>query len=185
MQITDEEIVQIYQEDRNTLDKTVSDIVQLLDKRAQKIAVAESCTGGMLSQWITSVSGASNVYELGICTYSNRMKECYLHVPGDLLESYGAVSRQTAQAMAEGLREASGAELCISITGLAGPGGGTPECPVGTVFAGILYGDCLCVMHLHLERLCAPERQAIREGAAVCAFGAARRMLEEESECRM
>ncbi len=185
MRISDEEIVQIYQEDRNALDKTVSDIVQLLDKRAQKIATAESCTGGLLSQWITSISGASNVFELGLCTYSNSMKMRFLHVPEKILETYGAVSSQTAQAMADGLKEISGADLCITITGLAGPGGGTPECPVGTVFAGICYRDCMCVAHLHLELLCKPERQAIREGAAVCAFGIALRMLMEESECRM
>lgn len=178
MRITDEEIVQIYQEDRNTLDKTVSDIVQLLDKRTQKISVAESCTGGMLSQWITSVSGASNVYELGLCTYSNRIKEQFLHVPSEVLNTYGAVSTQTAQAMAEGLRKISEADLCISITGLAGPGGGTPECPVGTVFTGIVYEDIICTAHLHLEQLCMPERQVIREGAAVCAFGIALRMMK-------
>ncbi|MGN0592701.1 MAG: CinA family protein [Ruminococcus sp.] len=185
MQISDEALVQIYQEDKNTLDKTVSDIVQLLDKSTQKIATAESCTGGLLSQWITSVSGASNVFELGICTYSNRMKEHFLHVPSELLRTYGAVSPQTAQAMAEGLKDISGADLCISVTGLAGPGGGTPLCPVGTVYTGVFYHDRLCVAHLQLAHLCVPERQAIRTGTAVCAFGIARRMLMEESECRM
>ncbi len=183
--ISHEEIVQIYQEHRNALDKTVSDIVQLLDKRAQKIAFAESCTGGMLSQQLTAVSGASSVYELGLCTYSNTMKERFLGVPHETLEKYDAVSPQTAQAMAEGLRTLSEAALCVTVTGFAGPGGGTEQYPVGTVFVGVLYEDHLCIAHLQLHRLGLCERGAVRMGAAVCAFGIALKMLMEESECRM
>lgn len=171
--------MQIYQEAGNALDKTVSDIVQLLDKRAQKIATAESCTGGMLSQLITSVSGASSVFELGLCTYSNDMKERFLHVPKGLLDTYGAVSAQVAGSMARGLGEISGAELCVSVTGFAGPGGGTEEYPVGTVFAGICYGGYMCVAHLELHRFCGTSREAIRRGAAVCALGIALKMLKE------
>jgi nicotinamide mononucleotide (NMN) deamidase PncC len=84
--------------------------------------------------------------------------------------------------MVQGLRRVSEAELCLSVTGLAGPGGGTPTCPVGTVYAGILYGDRMCVAHLRLDTLCPPERQAIRNGAAVCIFGIAHKMLMEEAE---
>ena len=179
VQLSHEEIVQICQEAGNTLDKTVSDIVHLLDKRSKKIATAESCTGGMLSQLITSVSGASSIFELGLCTYSDAMKERFLHVPKGLLDTYGAVSAQVAGSMARGLSELSGAELCISVTGFAGPGGGTEKYPVGTVFVAVKYKDHMCVAHLELYRFCEMQRSAIRKAAAVCVFGIALKMLKE------
>ncbi len=179
-----EEIVQIYKENRNTLDKVLENIVQLLDKRAEKISTAESCTGGLLSQLITSVSGASSVFEMGVCTYSNRMKMKLLHVPEDILDTFSAVSAETAEAMVRGLQRESGAELCISVTGIAGPTGGTEAKPIGTVYAGVLYRDKLCVEDLRLWSVCPCNRQAIREAAAVCAFGIALRFLMEDEECR-
>lgn len=176
-----EEIVQIYKENRNTLDKTIENIVQLFDKREKKVSTAESCTGGLLSEMITAVPGASAVFEMGLCTYSNNVKMKLLGVPQDVLSQYGAVSPQTAEAMVLGLKKLSGADLCISVTGLAGPGGGTPECPVGTVFAGILYDDTLCVLHIEAYRMCSLTRENVRHAAAVCAFGTALRMILEES----
>ncbi len=123
------------------LDKTVTNVVKLLKHRGHTIAFAESCTGGLLSELITSVSGASEVFELGICTYSERIKMKYLDVPEETLGSYGVVSSQTALAMVQGLKKASGADICVSVTGIAGPGGGTPETPVGTVYIGFdVYG---------------------------------------------
>ena len=119
--------------DDNKLDKTVSDVVKLLKQRNWKIASAESCTGGFVSQMITSVSGASSVFELGLCTYSDRMKHNLLGVPEEILQKYGAVSPQTAEAMVRGLHKKSGADVCISVTGIAGPDGGTEKTPVGTV----------------------------------------------------
>ena len=100
--------------DDNKLDKTVSDVVKLLKQRNWKIASAESCTGGFVSQMITSVSGASSVFELGLCTYSDRMKHNLLGVPEEILQKYGAVSPQTAEAMVRGLHKKSGADVCIS-----------------------------------------------------------------------
>lgn len=184
IRISHDEIVQIYKENRDTLDKATESIVQLLDKRAEKISTAESCTGGLLSQLITSVSGASSVFEMGVCTYSDRIKTKLLGVPEEILEEYTAVSPETAEFMVLGLRRESGAELCISITGIAGPSGGTENQPVGTVYAGVLYRDILCVTDLMLWDVCASERQEIRHAAAVCAFGIALRMLMEDEECR-
>ena len=104
------------------LDRTVTNVVQLLMLKAMTISTAESCTGGLLSELITSVPGASQVFELGVCTYSNRIKQALLNVPEGMLAQYGPVSRQVALAMVRGLKEKSDADLCISVTGLAGPG---------------------------------------------------------------
>ncbi|MEO0983651.1 MAG: CinA family protein [Pseudomonadota bacterium] len=98
-----------------------------------KIATAESCTGGLLAGLLTEFSGSSDVLERGYAVYSNRAKQDVLGVPGDMLADYGAVSEPVARAMAEGCLEHSRANIAVSITGIAGPGGGTPMKPVGTV----------------------------------------------------
>lgn len=102
-------------------------------ERRVKIASAESCTGGLIAALFTDFSGSSDVFERGFVTYSNRSKEEVLNVPGDLIADYGAVSEAVARLMAEGALEASRANLAIAVTGIAGPGGGTPMKPVGTV----------------------------------------------------
>lgn len=102
-------------------------------ERRVKIVTAESCTGGMLAALFTEFSGSSDVFERGFVTYSNRSKEEMLGVPGDMIADYGAVSEAVARLMAEGALENSRANLSLSITGIAGPGGGTPMKPVGTV----------------------------------------------------
>lgn len=102
-------------------------------ERRVKIATAESCTGGLLAGLFTEFSGSSDVFERGYVTYSNRAKEEILGVPGDMIADYGAVSEAVARLMAEGALENSRANLALSITGIAGPGGGTPMKPVGTV----------------------------------------------------
>ena len=98
-----------------------------------KIATAESCTGGLLAALLTDLAGSSDVFERGFVTYSNRAKEEALDVPGDMIADFGAVSEAVARAMAEGALDNSRANLSVSITGIAGPGGGTPMKPVGTV----------------------------------------------------
>ncbi len=178
--ITCEEVVQIYQENQYALDKITENVVKLLDRRAEKISTAESCTGGLLSELITNVPGASAVFEMGVCTYSDRVKTKLLNVPESVLLEYNAVSQQTAEAMVKGLRKLSGAELCISITGIAGPSGGTKDQPVGTVYAGVLYKDTICVVNLKLYKVCRQDRHEIRRAAAVCAFGIALRILMED-----
>ncbi len=98
-----------------------------------RIVTAESCTGGLVSGAICSVAGASDVLERGFITYSNRAKQEVLDVPGDLLADHGAVSEPVARAMAEGALAAASAHVAVAVTGVAGPGGGTPMKPVGTV----------------------------------------------------
>tara|TARA_X000000950_G_scaffold257016_1_gene323003 strand:+ start:54269 stop:54763 length:495 start_codon:yes stop_codon:yes gene_type:complete len=102
-------------------------------QRRLRIVTAESCTGGLLSGLLVEIPGSSKVFERGFVTYSNKAKEEVLGVPGDLLADYGAVSEPVARAMAEGALEESRANISISITGVAGPGGGTRLKPVGTV----------------------------------------------------
>lgn len=101
--------------------------------RSLRIVTAESCTGGLVAGAICSIAGASDVFERGFVTYTNRAKQEMLGVPGDLLADVGAVSEPVARMMAEGALEASNAHIAVAITGVAGPGGGTPMKPVGTV----------------------------------------------------
>jgi PncC family amidohydrolase len=120
----------------------------VLAPRGLTIAVAESCTGGLISSRITDVAGASAYFLAGIVAYSNEAKEEFLSVPRDLLMARGAVSREAAEGMAEGVRRATGADLGLSVTGIAGPGGGTREKPVGTVYIGLCAGtDRLVRLH--------------------------------------
>lgn len=117
-------------------------IVRELQKRGYTITTAESCTGGLLAGGILNVSGASAVYNEGHITYSNEAKERLLGVSHDTLEQYGAVSEQTAAEMAMGAARVANANVGLSTTGIAGPGGGTPEKPVGLVYVGCcINGD--------------------------------------------
>jgi nicotinamide-nucleotide amidase len=99
----------------------------------RKIAIAESCTGGLVSAALTEIPGASDVFEAGYVTYSNAAKVHELHVSEEIVDTFGAVSVATAWAMARGALNATDADVAVSITGIAGPGGGTPQKPVGTV----------------------------------------------------
>ena len=118
-----------------------SEIITKLIEQNISIATAESCTGGSLGKIITSVPGASGIYGYGFITYANEAKEKLLGVPHEVLQSVGAVSSETALSMAEGARRVSGSDIGVSTTGIAGPGGGTEEKPVGTVFVAVVYGE--------------------------------------------
>ncbi|MBP3855677.1 MAG: nicotinamide-nucleotide amidohydrolase family protein [Ruminiclostridium sp.] len=118
------------------LDKTAENVVLLLKERGLTLASAESCTGGLISAEITSVSGSSDVFGYGVCTYANEAKMKLLGVREETLAAVGAVSEETAVQMAEGVRKLSGADMAVSVTGIAGPTGGTPDKPVGTVYIG-------------------------------------------------
>lgn len=109
----------------------------MLAERGTRIAVAESCTGGLIASQITDVPGSSAWFEEGIVAYSNRSKERLLGVSEETLRAHGAVSRETAMRMAEGVRRMSGAEIGLAVTGIAGPGGGSPEKPVGSLHIAI------------------------------------------------
>lgn len=125
---------QIYTTGDDTLEEIIG---RELRQRRWKIAVAESCTGGLIGGRLTNVSGSSEYFDRSLVTYSNESKMELLGVPGAIIEQYGAVSEQTARAMAEGVREHSGVEVGLSVTGIAGPSGGTPEKPVGLVYIGL------------------------------------------------
>ena len=112
-------------------------IVTLLKKKKLKLAIAESCTGGMLSSAITSVSGSSKVFTMGLVTYSNQSKTSVLKVPKQIIKKHGAVSAQCCLSMVNNLSKISKANICISITGIAGPKGGSKLKPVGLIFIGI------------------------------------------------
>ena len=116
---------------------TNSEIISKLIENNISIATAESCTGGSLGKIITSVSGASSIYGYGFITYANEAKEKILGVPHEILETVGAVSSETALAMAEGARRVGASDIGVSTTGIAGPTGGTPEKPVGLVYIAI------------------------------------------------
>ena len=113
------------------------DVIQAL--KGKTLVTAESCTGGGIGAALTAIPGSSAVYKGGIISYTNWVKVNILNVDGELLETYGAVSAQVAEAMAEGARKALQADVAISVTGLAGPGGDEFDNPVGTVFIG--YSD--------------------------------------------
>jgi nicotinamide-nucleotide amidase len=115
--------------------QTLEDIMgALLIQRKLTLAVAESCTGGMIGSRITNIAGSSEYFERGVVTYSNGAKTELLGVPAELIERKGAVSREVVAAMAKGVRERAGTDLGLAVTGIAGPGGGTPEKPVGLVY---------------------------------------------------
>jgi len=120
-------------------------IVTALKRKKIKISIAESCTGGMLSSAITSISGSSKVFILGLITYSNQSKTSVLKVPKKIIQRYGAVSVQCCLSMVNNLYKISKSQICISITGVAGPKGGSKQKPVGLVYIGIKVGKKVIV----------------------------------------
>ena len=116
-------------------------IVTLLKKKRFKLSIVESCTGGLLASSITSISGASKVFNLGLITYSNQAKIKILKVNNNIIRKYGAVSHECCSAMAKNLSRISKANINVSITGIAGPKGGTKQKPVGLVYIGVEKGN--------------------------------------------
>ena len=120
--------------------QTLEDIMgALLLQRRMSLAVAESCTGGMIGSRITNIAGSSEYFDRGVVTYSNAAKTDLLGVPAELIERKGAVSKEVAAAMALGVRERAGTDLGLAVTGIAGPGGGTPQKPVGLVYIALAW----------------------------------------------
>jgi nicotinamide-nucleotide amidase len=124
----------IYAEGEVELEEIVG---KLLKEKSLSISVAESCTGGYISHRITNISGSSTYFNRGVVTYSNEAKIELLHVGDELIRKFGAVSEEVARAMAEGIRNVSGTDVGVSVTGIAGPTGGTPDKPIGLVFIGL------------------------------------------------
>jgi nicotinamide-nucleotide amidase len=124
----------LFAEDGDTMDCVLA---RLFREKKVTLSLAESCTGGMIASRITAMAGSSAYFLEGNVTYSNEAKTRMLGVPAELIEQHGAVSAEVARAMAEGARKAAGSDLAVSVTGIAGPDGGTAEKPVGTVYIGI------------------------------------------------
>ena len=120
-------------------------LVKNLILKKLKISFAESCTGGMLSSTITSISGSSKVFNLGLITYSNKVKIDILKVPKEIISKYGAVSSECCLSMVKSLSKISKADISVSITGIAGPSGGTKLKPVGLVYIGIKKGNKIII----------------------------------------
>lgn len=152
-------------------------LVKALTERGYTVAAAESCTGGMVTAAITSVSGASAVLEYSAVTYANRIKEQVLGVSHATLAAYGAVSEQTAREMAQGIRKAAEADLGIAVTGIAGPTGGTEEKPVGTVYIAAANAEECFVKRLQLLEACGNDREAIRTASVCCVLQLALELL--------
>lgn len=143
--ITENDFMQIL-ESENIEEKELTHLlIDKLKKKGMKVASAESCTGGLISKLLTDESGVSEVFDCGVCSYANCIKEKVLGVSHESLEKYGAVSPYVAAEMAQGVRNLANADLGISTTGVAGPTGGSPEKPVGTVFIGISLKDTTLV----------------------------------------
>jgi nicotinamide-nucleotide amidase len=142
-------------------------LVRLCRTKNLTVATAESCTGGMIAAAITSVPGSSAVLDRGFVTYSNAAKTELLGVPADLIDSVGAVSEAVARLMAQGAKQRAGVDLAVSVTGVAGPDGGSPEKPVGTVWFGLAAADGQVFTH---HRLFPGDRQAIRTASTLFAL---------------
>jgi nicotinamide-nucleotide amidase len=153
-------------------------LVQGLITRGKTLAVAESCTGGLIASRITEIPGASRAFGYGFCTYLNEAKTKLLGVKPETLERFGAVSMETALEMARGAREVSGADIAISVTGVAGPDGGTPEKPVGLVWVGVSTANGEEAHELRLSRGYAGDRGIIRNMAAMNAMHYALKALQ-------
>lgn len=162
----------VYGVDVDSLEQVV---VQEMTARGLTLATAESCTGGLMGKRITDVPGASACYLGGVVSYQNEVKENLLGVCHETLITKGAVSEETACQMAEGVRKALGADIGISTTGVAGPGGGTPEKPVGLIYVGISTKDKTWAVRILRPR---QSRESLRRLASSTAFDLVRRHLE-------
>lgn len=163
--------------EKNTLEKAV---VKLLKKYDLKVTTAESCTGGLLAGRLINVPGASDVLKEGFITYSNKAKRKYLDVDKNTLKKYTAVSEETAKEMAIGGAFAADRDVCVAVTGLAGPGGGTEEKPVGLVYIAVYVKDSVQVKEYHLNGT----REEIRQRAVLEALDLLRRSILENYQSR-
>lgn len=160
----------IYGQNQDSMELVVG---KLLNNKKLNLAVAESCTGGLVSHKITRISGSSAYYLGGITSYANSMKSNFLDIDQELIEKHGAVSKEVAVAMALGIMAGTGADLALSITGIAGPDGGTEEKPVGTVYIGLVSGELFQVDRFQFEG----SREQIQEMAATTGLDQIRRFL--------
>ncbi len=157
------------------VESTEEIIGRLLRKKGWRLSIAESCTGGLIGHRITNVPGSSDYFDAGVISYSNDAKRALLSVPDETIRTYGAVSRQTAVAMAEGIRKLRGVEAGVGVTGIAGPSGGTETKPVGLVYIALsspVRAECR-------EFRFDGDRDMIKLQASEAALDMLRMMLEE------
>jgi nicotinamide-nucleotide amidase len=167
----------LFSEDERGVEEVVLDLCRA---RGWTLATAESCTGGLVAGRLTSVPGASDVFVGGIVSYANEVKEQELGVPAATLERHGAVSAETAAAMAAGVRARLHADVAVSVTGIAGPGGGTPEKPVGLVY---VHAETPEASH-GIDFTYGHDRESIRRRATVASLHLLRRLLEQDRHRR-
>lgn len=166
----------VYGENVDSLEQVV---VKKLKEKNLKVSFAESCTGGLIAKRLTDIPGSSDVFECGVVTYANRIKNKLISVKSETLEQYGAVSCQTAKEMAKGVKALSGADIGIGVTGIAGPGGGTPEKPVGLVYVSVCgLGRCYVKRLVLGHGSSEGEREHIRYLAASNALDMVRRLID-------
>ena len=152
--MNENDFIEVRQEDDQSPEserRLCAEIIEALTNGGKHITFAESCTGGMLAEMLTAVSGASECFDGSFVTYANEQKEKLIGVRHETLAKYGAVSYQTALEMSRGARLALGADIGAGVTGIAGPGGGTPEKPVGLVYISISTKDIHCFCRLNLD----------------------------------
>ena len=149
------------------MDALIQQLFSLLEQRKWMIATAESCTGGMIAAAVTDVAGSSTYFDRGFITYSNEAKMTMLDVQSLTLEKFGAVSEQTARLMARGAHAHSNADIAVSSTGIAGPGGGSVDKPVGLVFIALATADEAKVFRHEFDG----DRSSIREQTVAAAIG--------------
>lgn len=150
----------------STLTELAAQLGHALQQQSAQVATAESCTGGGIAEAITRIAGSSAWFEAGFVTYSNRQKSSQLRVPEHLFSEVGAVSREVVEAMTRGAQAASGARYAVAVSGVAGPGGGSPEKPVGTVWLAWACDDERYSRRFQFEG----DRQAVREQSVKAAL---------------
>jgi nicotinamide-nucleotide amidase len=161
----------LFSEDERPIGEIVLDLCR---RRGLSLATAESCTGGLVASRLTAVPGSSDVFVGSVIAYSNAVKQASLGVPAELIEAHGAVSEEVAAAMAHGARERLGVDVAVAVTGVAGPGGGSPEKPVGLVFAHAVGPGGEDSVRTELPG----DREMIRGRATAAALHLVRRLLE-------
>ena len=178
--ITDKDYYELTKE--TDTDSFENSLVKALTEKNMKIATAESCTGGMLSQRITNVSGASSVFDCGICSYSNAVKEKLLQVSGKTLTEFGAVSEETATQMCQNIMKIAYSDIGLATTGVAGPTGGTEEKPVGLVYIGVATKDKTTIYRAELCHFTQHSRKEVRTMATNLSILLAIREIAEFQE---
>ena len=170
-EITAKQFEQILKKEGINADNLQELVVNALIKTGQKVATAESCTGGLISKRITEVSGSSSVFECGVCSYANRIKNKILGVNQHTLDTVGAVSKETAEQMSNGVMKLSDADFGASTTGIAGPTGGSEDKPVGLVYISVCDKRSTEVIKTKLWDADNPDREVIRKiSSDICLY---------------